>query len=412
MPRYSTFSILLGALLIVIAGVTVALLGVPFAETTDDETLLTTWTSETETSIAVNHHEPAVTHVDGRPVIAAPLNGESGTDECRLEGLDPNGESIWRANVAPDACSIHSVGDVETMDLTGNGRGEFVFGTGANEVRVVDAETGTDRQQYDLDSFGYAKPTLAVGETGERTLVAPDFEGTVHGFDPDGDLRWEHELDGSIWAQPIPADVSGDGDEEVIIGHGTPGQWGSLTAIDGEREHWRANLTGPVLDVTRVNHGEAVTVVAATRSGEITAVDATNGEERWTRTETDQTSVGATANGTVYAASADGSVIALDVEDGSVTWDRQLLDEPANVLPAPILADVTGDGHDEVVAFTSEGAVKVLDLESGETLAATSVERGIYTSATAADVDGDDREEVLVLRGDGRVVALSYETAS
>lgn len=109
----------------------------------------------------------------------------------------------------------------------------------------------------------------------------------------------------------------------------------------------------------------------------------------------------------LYVATGGGNLYALSARTGSVEWHATLSTQD-NIIPAPALGDVDGDGHPELVTVTNSGDVSVRNPKTGELLASYQREVVIWTHPTLVDLDGDRAQEILVMYGDGRVVALSY----
>lgn len=389
------------------------------------------WSYRAETGVSDNHHEIAVATVDGDPVVAVPVNGLDDTDQCRVEALDADGEGRWRTDVPPEHCSVHAVGDVSVGDVDGDGVAEFAVGTGEDVALVLDAASGEEQARGSLDSFGFSAPLILderanvsaggqeeQNESADIALVVADFTGGVHGFDANGSKQFSHALEGSVWASPAP--VTSDGRATAAVAHGRIGRYGEVVVFDEEGAVvQRIELADVPLTWTASTDGPTV---AATRSGTVVGLDLESGERAWSVNVAEGVAVGAGTADQAYAATPDGHVRAFDRVNGDVVWtedvggghgdghDHEHEDQTAggDAAPAPVAADVTGDGDTEVVATTGDGTVAVFDAESGDLLARQSLEGSVLVRPATADVTGDGASEVLVLLGDGRVVALSY----
>lgn len=107
--------------------------------------------------------------------------------------------------------------------------------------------------------------------------------------------------------------------------------------------------------------------------------------------------------------SSDCALHALDASDGSELWRHDVppADCAIHAVADPSVGDVVGDGADELVATTNDGAVKLVAPSDGSVIATCSRDVVVYTHAVTADVDGDGVEEIFVVYSDGTVVALS-----
>lgn len=111
----------------------------------------------------------------------------------------------------------------------------------------------------------------------------------------------------------------------------------------------------------------------------------------------------------LVAVDRQGVIQALDGVTLEVVWRRRLGGE---ITASPVVADVDGDGHDEIIVGTHQGELFILDLD-GATKVAVRLGAMIRSTVGVADVNGDGRVEILVasygpvitaLRGDGKVV--------
>ncbi len=100
---------------------------------------------------------------------------------------------------------------------------------------------------------------------------------------------------------------------------------------------------------------------------------------------------------TIYFTTDNGFVVAADMQ-GGLRWTAQL---KGKVRPAPALGDLNGDGHVDVVVGDEHGRLVALDGTSGKQLwlATTGTNdygnRGFIGAAAIADLDGDGRDDVI-----------------
>lgn len=146
--------------------------------------------------------------------------------------------------------------------------------------------------------------------------------------------------------------------------------WGSLagyvlalSAVSG-RERWRyENLDAFVSDGVAVQHDQVYVGIVAHRESNspsaVLALDAASGEEQWRYAIDDE--VGVTSptlhDNTVYVGSENGNVYALDAETGTERWVFPTAD---SVTTPPAVGDGT------VYAGSYDGHVYAIDAETGE----------------------------------------------
>ncbi len=100
------------------------------------------------------------------------------------------------------------------------------------------------------------------------------------------------------------------------------------------------------------------TIFAASRDGDVVAIDATTGRTRWTQDTKADLAAGPGVGGSVIAVgSSDGKVIALDAASGKKLWAVGVSSE---VLAAPLVT------ADRVIVRTVDGRVHALDAQTGK----------------------------------------------
>ena len=100
------------------------------------------------------------------------------------------------------------------------------------------------------------------------------------------------------------------------------------------------------------------TIFAASRDGDVVAIDAATGRTRWTQDTKADLAAGPGVGGSVVAVgSSDGKVIALDAASGKKLWAVGVSSE---VLAAPLVT------ADRVIVRTVDGRVHALDAQTGK----------------------------------------------
>ncbi len=376
--------------------------------TTSSTELTERWISDTPRDTRVNHHGIG-TGPDG--VVVAPVSRVGGAEnmapnDCALVRLAPDTGAVrWRAGVAPANCTTHALTKpaIATADGT---RSETVFAASTERaLHAWDVTTGQERWRVPLSTYGYGQPALFERDGKAPAVVVSDIGGEVS-FVANQSVRWRHDLDASTWASPIVADVDGRPGREILVGTNQ-----HTTALTPEGEvAWQSAGAGEYVALGPPGDGSRLVIVS--RTSAIEALDGASGRSVWTQNVSGSAAIeSVTTDGpvpTLYAGLSDGRVLALDARTGERRWLTRLDDADQVITPPPAVGDLNGDSTTQVVAVTSTGLVTVLDGETGSVRASYSRDVPIYTAATVADVTGDGVDELFIRYGDGRVVALEY----
>ena len=215
--------------------------------------------------------------------------------------------------------------------------GVVYVGSAANAVHAFDAATGDERWRYDTTSYVGTAPAVVDG-----TVYTADADGVVYAISTDGTERWTHETDHNLHSRAVavhddtlvvgtagtmPAVVSGDTDESragIVVG---------LDTATGEKR-WSFSgpddwFGGPAVGGGRVYLGN--------HDGTVFALDPAGGEELWRWTGEEQASVLAPPtyhDGTLYVGVHGlGQLVALDAKRGEERWRKRL--KAPNVKSSP-----------------------------------------------------------------------------
>lgn len=215
---------------------------------------------------------------------------------------------------------------------------------------------------------------------GER-LYQADYRGSIAAYQAfSGKRLWRVELDASLNAGP---GGSGElllfgGDAEVL----------AVNKRDGSLA-WRAAVSSEVLSIP-AQQGD--TVVVHTVDGNILALDAANGKQRWRYSESVPTlSLRGSGNpliigDTVLCGTANGKVVALGLADGSKRWETSVA-VPHGRTELERMVDVDADlavADDIVYAVSFQGNLVAMLLANGQLLWSREI-----ASASGISVDAD-----------------------
>lgn len=430
--------------LIFVGTFTAAVVGIPFVfgdpiapgePAGGDRSLTELWVSETERAVQGNHHAAVAGRVANQSLVFAPISGVGhrhgdGTEtdhdhdhhhnssECALVALDgTDGATRWSHRVPAANCTIHSVADPTFADVDGDGSPDVVAATTENVVKAFDPATGAVTFRYNLSSYGYTKPMVAnVTGDGTPELVVVDVKGSVFVIRADGTTVWRQLHQSYTWGQPaLGAFTSGDRTELfVALGNGRLVLYDASTGA----VRWERTVTvgGSITWTTtgQADDDPAQELVVSTTRGLVRLYDGATGDLQWSRDLGRFAAVDAFGDGDgdgmaeIYAVAKDGTVRSLAANTGATDWRTNVTTAPVQMMPPPVLGDLTGDGTPELVVAANSGRVAVVEPTNGTILATYDRDVPIWTHPELADLDGDGRLEILVMYGNGRVVALAY----
>lgn len=353
--------------------------------------------------------------------------------EGRVQPQAGKGEVLWTLALNSD-----QKGSAHVADVDGDGKPEIVFGTYFNDEHLycVDAASGTVKWKHKSDG-GPLDASVAIadvdGDEKLEVLSGDSAYGTLYCLSGDGKLKGVFRLPSGTDSPPAVADLDGDGEVEVIAGS----MWqrdgvGAVTCFSGKSREkvWESRIKGcvqsePVL--VDLNGDKVLDVIVTSWRGDrgIHALNGKDGKPLWEfKTPGDDKSMGmyhGVAIGgqgdalTVYAATCQGDVYALDAK-GKSRWHRHLDDY---LFAPPTLADLDGDGKDELVF----GGRKLYAVKSGDGTdlwSPATLAHGLDRGAAIADANGDDKPDViyfdgakvLARDGAGGQVVFTFEAAT
>lgn len=233
--------------------------------------------------------------------------------------------------------------------------GKVFVGTSDNHLLALDAASGELLWDFETGHSVWAQPTYA-----DEIVYVASLDNFVYALDAStGAERWRAELSGSIAGHPVLVD-------DLLYVSSFDRAVHALDADSGE-EVWVADAEDWVWGAPAVNEGR---VFFGDISGNVYAVDAASGEQLWTETVDGAVqSAPLYVDGVLYVPSGqvegdeetrEGQLLALAADDGSERWRRQ--------TPAPAFSAPVAVGENVVVAVQDQGVLHLLvyDMDSGD----------------------------------------------
>lgn len=233
-----------------------------------------------------------------------------------------------------------------------------------------------------LDNFPFGRPThpnfknfrgatiADIDQDGTEDIVFATFN-KIYAVNGDGTLKWEKTLTGTATLPPTIADITGDGNMEIVQNTGGVPANGRVYLLNGAtgedfpgwplnfNNNWMINASA----LSDVNDDGVMEIIFCERVS--------------------------SNQGFIHIVDVDGNPY-------NANWPVELPGTPAFT---PSIGDVNNDGTMNVVIATSSGQMFVLDVETGQPISGFPTSgNGIsfsYQSPILVDLDGDENLEIV-----------------
>lgn len=285
----------------------------------------------------------------------------------------------------------------------------FLVGMGGRVVRVrgdgavlFDVSFGPETSRGGISD---AMPADLDGD-GVEEIVAGHKAGYVYALNGgDGAVLWEYPLGPALdaWQMATPADLDGDGVAEVLA----PSMTGWLYCLDGDGSlRWRSRVADYALSTPSVGDIDgdgAPEIVYGTATRRLIALES-DGTLLWesfvpphhmARTTPLIADVDEDGKAEVYTLSsmigADVGLISVDGKSGSLRWIGATYHKAYMGLSLTRFSD----GTQGIVAADKGGNVMAYDVEGRQRWRTRVSGRGIWTPPVSADLDGEGTQEIV-----------------
>ncbi|MBS2019548.1 MAG: PQQ-binding-like beta-propeller repeat protein [Deltaproteobacteria bacterium] len=307
--------------------------------------------------------------------------------------------------IALDGARVVSSGSSGEVAVTTK-TGQIVFRT------QIGAPIVTPPTLLDLDRDGAAE--IAVGDARGRVTLLDGKSGKIRWVRATApEAREGAKGAASIGAALSAADLDGDGDKEIVAGN----EAGSLTAIRAKSGEIAWQVTRPSALraaplVSDVDDDRQLEVIAGWADGDVAIFDGRAGKQVWTARveEDDGDPTGLLASPTPLPG---GSLLVPTArwgdQDSVVVLrakERAYRSKQGAVVSSPVLGIIARDtSMVEAVLGTSTGDVVSFDAAGGMALL-QHVDGAIEASPLIADIQGNGLQELVVVTREGELTAL------
>ena len=280
-----------------------------------------------------------------------------GCEAVCIEGA--TGDIIWDYCMTPD---FAPVGDLKTIgDLNGNGSQEVLLARGY--IAAIPPIPPSGPELFCLD-----------GITGEE----------IWSFTPDPQSY--------ISVISLVPDLTGDGVSEIIAG--SYDYWVALVDGSNGNQLWLSSVDGKYV--------QSVSPIEDVNNDGVYDVLMGNWVDGKKTDQNPDLRIQDTASG-VYCFSGD---------DGSMIWGKAIGDIQMNCVKN--IADIDGDGKQDVITGTMNGTMYCLSGENGNTIWTIQTPTGIIIQeiVVAQDINGDDKNEIIAGSWDNNVYCFDGATGN
>ncbi|TDE40819.1 PQQ-like beta-propeller repeat protein [Antarcticimicrobium sediminis] len=302
---------------------------------------------------------------------------------ARVSAVSRTGAVVWSADLTPP--------EDDDTQATGGGLaysdGTLYISSGYGLLTALDASSGKQRWQQQLDATGSGQPTVYQGLI---YLVAGDDTGwAVH--TKDGRIAWQASATPSITnvlGAPAPAitpDLAifafGSGDLMASFRRGGLRRW--YASVAGRR---KGRAQALIMDVTGSPVVVGNRVYAGNHAGRTVAYELDTGDRIWTAQEGALGPV-QPAGDSVFAVTDRNQLVRLDSRDGSTVWAVNLSDylKDSSKKRGAVYANygpILAGGR--IVVASNDGYLRFFDPTDGSLAASAQVPGGATTAPVVA----------------------------
>ena len=339
-----------------------------------------------------------------------------GATDGKVHIFSASGKEIFRPPYWPAQVNGPITAGIEVTDIDGTGKMNVFVSTMEGTVYCLNSK-GKQLWRYDTQGKILTSPPIIT----DNGVLVNSGSGQVVSLDSSGQPKVVFSMDHPVQASPVHIDVDGDGDKEVIVKDNS----GKIVIFDsngGKKNEWMSgsyisNVVWPFsIDASDIN-GDGIPEIFTTDPNNSTGMFKmwNDAGELLTKFELSEASHGAPRIADIdgdgiddiIIAQCDGKVVVCD-KKGKVKkgWPFEC---NYSIYSAPSIIDLDGDGIPEIVfsgnngSYTGEQAGCVIALDAtGKMLEGFPKYVGkTIAPLTFADLDGDGVLEIIATGGIG-----------
>ncbi len=236
----------------------------------------------------------------------------------------------------------------------------MVVGDYGGRLYALNPKNGTLKWSFDGPQSHFVATPLITN----KTIYAPNADGTLYALDLQGEVLWTFEAGDPLWGTPTT-----DGERLYVpsLGH-------VLYAINPKDGSviWQTRLDGALASQPTLVDG---VLYVGTFANQVVAVQAEDGKVLWTAPASGWVwSAPAYADGTLFVGDLGGKIMALDAETGKEKWSV--------TQGGPVIGQPAVDN--EALYFTTENGILIALTPEGKPLWQHNFDGKLYASPVVA----------------------------
>lgn len=311
------------------------------------------------------------------------------------------------------------------IDIDLDGSRELIFGDGEGYLHALTYDGVTELPGFPVDLGQEIRAAVAIGnldQDAELEIVAGTFGNELYAIDHTGETLFSYSTVGQVVANPMIADVDGDGSPEIIAITIA----GVVSVLDSNGENYpnfplftgSVSVISPAIaDLDGDGYLDILVFVGANSDASLLAISTADGQNigGWpinvgTNSENGPVVTDFEEDGLpeVLIGLANGN-LSLFNSDGSQRWARDL---GSDVAAAPAVADIdlADNGEMEIVAISDDGLIYILDKEGNDLYSSPfDADASVRSSPILADLNGNGTIDVIFGDNEGNINAVDID---
>lgn len=308
-----------------------------------------------------------------------------------------NGSKIWNFLTGDYVWSSPSL-----ANITGINYLDVIIGSFDDNMYDLNGTNGNKIWNFSTGDIVASSPSIVdTNKDGFLDVVFGSFDNNVYDLNASNGIKmWNYSTGGSIYSSPSVENITVGGYPIVFVGSHD----NNMYALNGSNGNKMWNFsTGDRIEsspaIGDINNDGFLEVAFGSVDSNVYVLNASNGAELWNYSTNDWVlsspviaQIGDRKK--LIVCSVNSSIYALN-PDSSLNWTFNI-PTGGRIESSPSIADMNGDGVNDVVVGSSDGKVYALNGIDGILLWSYNIGEYIFSSPSLADINSDGNLEVLI----------------